>query len=122
MVFATVLSAISNVVGRPCAFIMRAPRQARAHRPRYPHLCWFPSPRRSGDRAVAALSAPAATARSPDRRGDGNQHRCGYRGLWARACRGARMMNAQGRPTTFEIADKTVAKTISGHRGLDHEE
>jgi len=32
------------------------------------------------------------------------------------------MMNVQGRPTSFGIADKTAAETVSGHRGLDHEE
>jgi glycine dehydrogenase subunit 2 len=32
------------------------------------------------------------------------------------------MMNAQGRPTSFGIADKAAAETTSGHRGLDHEE
>ena len=32
------------------------------------------------------------------------------------------MMNAEGRPTTPGTADKASPETISGHRGLDHEE
>ncbi|MEA2825257.1 MAG: glycine dehydrogenase subunit 2, partial [Alphaproteobacteria bacterium] len=32
------------------------------------------------------------------------------------------MMNAQGRPTSSGIADKSAAATTSGHHGLDHEE
>ena len=32
------------------------------------------------------------------------------------------MMNAQGRSTSFPIADAAAAETVSAHRGLDHEE
>ena len=32
------------------------------------------------------------------------------------------MMNVQGRPTSFGITENPPAETISGHRGLDHEE
>jgi glycine dehydrogenase subunit 2 len=32
------------------------------------------------------------------------------------------MLNAQGRPTTAVAADRQTPETVSGHRGLDHEE
>src|SRR5947209_631674 len=80
--------------------------------------------RRPGGRpGIALVAAPCRNARSPDRCCDGNKHRGRLRRLRTRAGGGCVMtMNTVGRPTSVEAAAGAQVQTISGDRGLDHEE